>query len=167
MEVGSGGARQKLLIRISDVGKADGIGWLSARSNNPAALKQFTCRGATLCRAGYLDHVRDNHHHFKIGELELPLLIQSATSMSTQEYLTHMRTPKGSSSWGGCLEVAVLAQRWRCRGVTFQFEPARGRAVAITYSGEDIFGKHHNSGKIAILWSGIHYDLILLSDELQ
>ena len=27
--------------------------------------------------------------------------------------------------------------------------------------------KHNNHGRIAILWSGTHYDLIILSDELQ
>jgi hypothetical protein len=51
--------------------------------------------------------------------------------------------------------------------VIFHFEPTLRRALAITYSGQDIASQHHNRGRIAILWSGTHYDLILLSDELQ
>jgi hypothetical protein len=138
---------------------------------DPIALLRFTRIGAAHCRTGYLDqisaNVRDNHHSFKIGELELPLLIESATAMKPQEYLRHMRLPQGNPSWGGFLEVAVLATRWKCRVVTFQFEPAQKRAVAITYFGEEVSASHHNRGKIEILWSGMHYDLILLSDELQ
>ena len=112
-------------------------------------------------------NVRDNHHSCKIGELELPLLIESATAMNPQEYLRHMRLPQGNPSWGGFLEVAVLATRWKCRVVTFQFDVQQKRATAITYSGEEVAQRHHNRGKIAIMWSGTHYDLILLSDELQ
>ena len=138
---------------------------------DPIALLHYTRQGAAICRTGYLDQisasVRDNHHSFKIGELELPLLIESATAMNPQEYLRHMRLPQGNPSWGGFLEVAVLATRWKCRVVTFQFDVQQKRATAITYSGEEVAQRHHNRGKIAIMWSGTHYDLILLSDELQ
>jgi hypothetical protein len=131
------------------------------------ALKKFAARGGTECRAQYLAYVREQQHESKIGGLSLQQVIQSSTSMSTEDYLSHMRRPGGMSSWGGHLEVAVIAKRWRCRVVIFQFEPTLRRALAITYSGQDIASQHHNRGRIAILWSGTHYDLILLSDELQ
>ena len=135
--------------------------------SDPVQLKLFTAKAATACRAKYLEHIREKQHVLKIGGLALPQVIQSSTSMNTEEYVTHMRKPSGRSSWGGYMEVAIIVQKWRCRAVTFQFEPELRRAVAITYSGEDIAQRHNNRGRIAILWSGTHYDLIILSDELQ
>ena len=135
--------------------------------SDPVELKRFTATAAAACRAQYIQFVREKQHTFMIGGLAMQQLIQSSTSMNTEEYLTHMEKPSGRSSWGGYLEVAVIVQKWRCRAVTFQFEPELRRAVAITYAGEDIASCHNNRGRIAILWSGTHYDLILLSDELQ
>ena len=135
--------------------------------SDPVLLKLFTAKAATACRAKYLQHIREKQHVLKIGGLALPQVIHSSTSMNTEEYVTHMRKPSGRSSWGGYMEVAIIVQKWRCRAVTFQFEPELRRAVAITYSGEDIAQRHNNRGRIAILWSGTHYDLIILSDELQ
>ena len=132
-----------------------------------APVPSDPAKAATSCRAQYLEHVREKQHEFKLGGLALQQIIQSSTSMNTEEYLTHMRKPSGRSSWGGYLEVAVIVKKWRCRAVTFQFDPALRRAVAITFCGEDIASRHNNLGRIAILWSGTHYDLILLSDELQ
>ena len=75
-----------------------------------------------------------------------------------------MRRP---DEWGGHLEIAVIAKRWRCRVVIFHFQPTLRRALAITYARQDFATKHNNHGRIAIMWSGTHYDLIILSDELQ
>ena len=155
------------LFATITMGKLQVLGSGQGVPSDPVELRKFTARAAAACRAQYLEYVREKQHTFMIGGLALPQLIQSSTSMNTEEYLTHMRKPSGRSSWGGYLEVAVIVQRWRCRAVTFQFEPELRRAVAITYVGEDIATCHNNRGRIAILWSGTHYDMILLSDELQ
>ena len=129
--------------------------------SDPVALKMLAAKAGTVLRKQYLAYVRQQQHEFKMGELSLQQVIQSSTSMSTENYLSHMRQPGGRSSWGGYLEVAVIAKKWRCRVVTFQFEPTLRRALAITYCGQDIASQHHNRGRIAILWSGTHYDLHL------
>ena len=150
-----------LLGKLLVLGSGQGV------PSDPVELKRFTARGAALRRAQYLEYVRKNMHTSRIGDLTLQQAIQSSTSMDTEEYLRNMRKPGGRSSWGGYLEVAVIVKRWRCRAVAFQFEPQLRGAVAITYVGEDVAGCHNNRGRFAIVWSGAHYDLIILSEELQ
>ena len=66
--------------------------------SDPVRLKIFIAKAATSCRAQYLEHVREKQHEFKLGGLALQQIVQSSTSMNTEEYLTHMWKPSGRSS---------------------------------------------------------------------
>ena len=74
----------------------------------------------------------------------------AASDMSPEDYIEAL---KSGGLWGGWLEAALMARRWRCQFHVYTMEGQR--YVRITS-----FGPAEKGDEIHLLWTGVHYDVL-------
>jgi hypothetical protein len=124
-------------------------------------------RWAQQSRRSLLDFMGRHIGRVLFDGLPMEALVRASTGMSPQQYLDYMKHPVAADrrTWGGFLEAAVMCARWQCRVVFFVVEA--GQLRSWSFVGSAISARHHNRGRISLLWSGGgHYDLLVLDDSL-
>ena len=100
--------------------------------------------------------------------IPLAEVIQASTGLSKAEYFDRISKPTGDrSSWGGFMEASVMAARWRCRIVFFGWEPDQRRLRSWSYVGNDVDGELPDRGRIAVAWTGTHFNVLVLDEDVS
>ena len=142
----------------------------SAESPRPATITKW----AEQTRRAYLQYIRTGAAEGRkvFDEFDLETLVRASTDMSLSRYLKKMEAPQGSdrSTWGGFLETSLICHRWRCRALFFVPQaPGGGEAPKLrlwSYVGDDVAASHKHRGRIPLLWSGVHYEVLCLPDDV-
>ena len=87
---------------------------------------------------------------------KLSIAIEAATGQSVSGYLSAMQnwTSDDSRTWGGCLELEIMAHRWRCSIWLFATKDSDSYELLCC------LGTQHSTASMALLWTGVHYDLL-------
>ncbi|CAE7217656.1 unnamed protein product, partial [Symbiodinium sp. CCMP2456] len=97
---------------------------------------------------------------FPPGESNTVLLkdaIIASSGKQPDEYFAHMGSTAACNAWGGWLEAAVMAFRWKCQVKVYSLDGGTGR-----YRHLSTVGIVQNNGSIIrLLWLGDHYDLLV------
>ncbi len=97
-------------------------------------------------------------------------LILASTGLEPDEYLVRMSVGSTADrrTWGGFLELSMLAQRWWCRVHVFRVV---GRDLALMCSigmlPHSVPAQCKWGGHCAVLWRGGHWDTLRVSAEVQ
>ena len=146
------------------VGKLCFLDRKRALPEEPAAQAQLVSKWAASCRKHFvtLMHKRGEGN---IDEVPMAEVIRASTGMSTAEYLDRMSKPiVDRSSWGGFMEASIMAVKWRCRIVFFGWEPDQRRLRSWSHVGDDVNSAHRDRGRIAVAWTGTHFNLLVLDE---
>ena len=123
-------------------------------------------RWAQKTRLAMLDTLKTGGSRQFLDGASIQALIEASTDMSFPNYVEFMTHPVAHDrrSWGGFLEAALMCARWRCRAVFFVVDGLQLKCWS--FVGNNVGVLHHGRGRIPLLWTGGHYDLLVLDEDL-
>ena len=117
------------------------------------------------CRSTFLDNIAGTHRTMQQWSgLDLEVALDIGRSWpSVEEYVRRMRPPiMHKRQWGGYAEAALLSYDWKIAVAIFT-KTSVGKYVLLC---EPVTPPEANPAhRIGVVWSGTHYDLLLVPLE--
>jgi hypothetical protein len=133
--------------------------------NTALTLQQRGEKGAQ-CRTWFFDLVkglmqRKAELHPGLGVTVEEVLLESGCWATPDEYVSAMSTPlPNRGTWGGFAEASVMAFHWKVRVAFFALTECKKQVFLLC----DPAGPQGATARICLLWTGSHYELLVLDD---